>query len=304
MTSPGELPPPPTGQPELSAGNEQSVQLPESRRADATPGEASTTDQPTQQQTPPPHPGGPAGGEPPPGPHVEAAPDDQQRQQQDGEAPAHPEDVGAQQQQQEPQQEQQQEQDPPQQEEQLQEQDAVTDADALARAEALKCEGNQLFGRGLWDEAAAKYNEALDAAPRSASREQAIYFANLAACNIKTQQYAVAVQNCTEAIRLDGSYQKAYMRRCEAFERLEKVDHALSDAKALLEVAPECAWARARVAALQPLVDERTEKLKAEMFGKLKELGNTVLGKFGLSVDNFKFDKDPNTGGYSIRFER
>ncbi|GIL43730.1 hypothetical protein Vafri_1372 [Volvox africanus] len=181
---------------------------------------------------------------------------------------------------------------------------AAKDAEALARAEALKCEGNELFGKGLWNEAMVKYNEALDAAPRSAAKEQAIYFANLAACNIKTEQYAYAVQNCTEAIRLDGSYLKPYMRRCEAFERLDELDHALSDAKALLATDPGNAWAKAKVEVLQPKVEERTEKLKTEMFSKLKDLGNTVLGKFGLSVDNFKFDKDPNTGGYSVRFER
>lgn len=38
--------------------------------------------------------------------------------------------------------------------------------------------------------------------------------------------------------------------------------------------------------------------------GKLKELGNTVLGKFGMSLDNFKADKDPNTGSYSINFKQ
>ncbi|EFJ51347.1 hypothetical protein VOLCADRAFT_103594 [Volvox carteri f. nagariensis] len=192
-----------------------------------------------------------------------------------------------------------------QQQQQQQEVDsAAKDAEALARAEALKREGNELFGKGLWTEAAAKYNEALDAAPQSAATEQAIYFANLAACNIKIQQYDYAVQNCTEAIRLNGSYLKAYMRRCEAFERLDELDHALGDAKALLQVEPENSWAKAKVAVLQPKVDERTEKLKTEMFSKLKDLGNTVLGKFGLSLDNFKFDKDPNSGGYSIRFEK
>lgn len=36
--------------------------------------------------------------------------------------------------------------------------------------------------------------------------------------------------------------------------------------------------------------------------GKLKDLGNTVLGKFGMSVDDFKAVKDPNTGSYSISF--
>ena len=29
--------------------------------------------------------------------------------------------------------------------------------------------------------------------------------------------------------------------------------------------------------------------------GKLKDLGNSVLGKFGMSLDNFKAEKDPTT---------
>ena len=28
-----------------------------------------------------------------------------------------------------------------------------------------------------------------------------------------------------------------------------------------------------------------------------------VLGKFGMSVDNFKAVKDPNTGSYSINYQ-
>jgi hypothetical protein len=36
--------------------------------------------------------------------------------------------------------------------------------------------------------------------------------------------------------------------------------------------------------------------------GKLKDLGNSLLGKIGLSLDNFKAEQDPATGGYSIKF--
>ena len=45
------------------------------------------------------------------------------------------------------------------------------------------------------------------------------------------------------------------------------------------------------------------EKEKDEMLSKLKDLGNSLLGNFGLSTDNFKFDPQDG-GGYSMRFER
>lgn len=38
------------------------------------------------------------------------------------------------------------------------------------------------------------------------------------------------------------------------------------------------------------------------MLGKLKDLGNSLLGKFGLSTDMFKFDEQPG-GGYNMRFQ-
>ena len=40
------------------------------------------------------------------------------------------------------------------------------------------------------------------------------------------------------------------------------------------------------------------------MLGKLKDLGNSVLGRWGMSLDNFKAEKDPNTGSYNISFSQ
>jgi hypothetical protein len=37
--------------------------------------------------------------------------------------------------------------------------------------------------------------------------------------------------------------------------------------------------------------------------GKLKDLGNTVLGKFGMSLDNFKMVQQPD-GTYSVNFQQ
>ncbi len=54
-------------------------------------------------------------------------------------------------------------------------------------------------------------------------------------------------------------------------------------------------------ARLQRLYDEKMAKMKDEALGKLKELGNTILGNFGMSLDNFKMVQDPNTGSWSIR---
>ena len=192
--------------------------------------------------------------------------------------------------------------------------DTARGKELLEKAAALKTEGNTLFGQRLFDEAAEKYKEAISLAPPD-HPSTAVYYANLAACEMqkapldetvssRKARVTEASRACSSAIEIDPSYIKAYMRRSGALEQLDDLDHALEDAKKVLELDPSNAWAKAVAARLEPIVAERHEKLKGEMMGKLKDLGNSLLGHFGLSVDNFKAEKDPNTGSYSIKFEQ
>lgn len=97
---------------------------------------------------------------------------------------------------------------------------------------------------------------------------------------------------------------QALLRRAEAYEKADKLEEALADLDAVLKVDPSVRPAIKSRARIAPVVEERREKMKAEMLDKLKGFGNTILGKFGLSTDNFQMVQDPATGSYSINFSQ
>ncbi|KAL8502363.1 hypothetical protein ACS0TY_021489 [Phlomoides rotata] len=177
---------------------------------------------------------------------------------------------------------------------------------ALAKATDAKNEGNSLFKDGLYEDALSKYEFAVQISPDgpSSSEVRSICHANRAACFSKLGKHEETIKECTKALELNPTYMKALLRRGEAREKLEQYEESIADMTKILELDPSNDQARRTIIRLKPLAEEKREKMKEEMIGKLKEMGNSLLGRFGMSVDNFKAVKDPNTGSYSVSFQQ
>ena len=172
-------------------------------------------------------------------------------------------------------------------------------------ASAAKARGNELFAARRLEEALDAYSEALELAPRTPDHEysRAVFYANRAACFAELARYGDVVSDCTRALELDPRYLKAYVRRSRAHEALESLEDALADVNEALKIDPTQRALAAERSRLETTIRERNEKLKDEMLGKLKEVGNSILGAFGMSLDNFQMVQDPATGSYSINYK-
>jgi len=130
-----------------------------------------------------------------------------------------------------------------------------------------------------------------------------VYYCNRGACFLNQRQFDKCVSDCTVAIALQPHYMKALLRRAKAQEELGKFREALRDYEDVLNKDATVKEALQAVRTLPPRVKEQEEREKAEVLGKLKDLGNSFLGLFGMSLDNFKMQQDPNSGGYSVNYQ-
>ncbi|KAM4868629.1 tetratricopeptide repeat protein 1 isoform X2 [Urocitellus parryii] len=166
----------------------------------------------------------------------------------------------------------------------------------------LKEEGNEQFKKGDYIEAESSYSRALQMCPSCFQKDRSILFSNRAAARMKQDKKDMAIDDCSKAIKLNPSYIRAILRRAELYEKTDKLDEALEDYKSILEKDPSIHQAREACMRLPKQIEERNERLKEEMLGKLKDLGNLVLRPFGLSTENFQIKQDSSTGSYSINF--
>eukprot|EP01138_Halocafeteria_seosinensis_P007926 gb/GECG01008097.1/.p1 GENE.gb/GECG01008097.1/~~gb/GECG01008097.1/.p1 ORF type:complete len:290 (+),score=77.00 gb/GECG01008097.1/:1-870(+) len=172
------------------------------------------------------------------------------------------------------------------------------------QAKEQKQKGNEYFKAKDHENAIPCYTNAIALCPRTQEEKEnrAIYHCNRAACYYGMGQYEASLKDCNKALKLNDNYLKAYLRRANANEALDKLEDALADHRRVLELDPRYGPSINASKRLEKQIEEKNEKMKEEMMGKLKDLGNMFLGKFGLSTDNFQVQQDPNSGGYSVNF--
>ncbi|XP_034838268.1 tetratricopeptide repeat protein 1 [Maniola hyperantus] len=171
-------------------------------------------------------------------------------------------------------------------------------------AEELKSVGNEAYRVAEYERCIEKYTEALRICPLQFPQQRSILYCNRSAAKMKLEKYKKAIKDCTMAIELDEKYLKAYYRRAQSYEATDKLDECLADYKKILELDPSHKEAQSASIRLPPMIEERNEKLKTEMLGKLKDLGNMILKPFGLSTENFQLEQDSESKGYKINFKQ
>ena len=164
-------------------------------------------------------------------------------------------------------------------------------------------EAGELYKAQKYIEALNMYSLLLKDAKRAKLNEQlVILYCNQGICFNKLNDKDKALESFSSALKLNDKYAKAlanrmlrynakgdYIEAYDDFKRLKEIDQKLFSNYAHME-GDLCAKA-----------EVKKKEMTDEMLGKLKEMGNSILGNFGISLDNFKMI--PNgQGGYSIQY--
>ena len=160
-----------------------------------------------------------------------------------------------------------------------------------------------LYKNGEYLQALNTYSLLLKDAKRAELKEQCcILNCNKGICFNKLNEYDKALESFKNALKYNKDYSKAlcnkmlllnkkeeYLEAYEDFKRLKTLDYNLWENYRNLE------------GELNYKAEIQKKKMTDEMLGKLKDMGNTILGKFGLSLNNFQM-KPNGQGGYSIQY--
>uniref|UniRef100_A0A8P4KN38 Protein unc-45 homolog B n=1 Tax=Dicentrarchus labrax TaxID=13489 RepID=A0A8P4KN38_DICLA len=101
----------------------------------------------------------------------------------------------------------------------------------------LKDEGNKHFQAGDIDKAIECYTSAIKVC--NDKKVLAVIYRNRSACFLKKENYANAASDASKAIDVDAADIKALYRRCQALEKLGKLDMAFKDVQRCATIEPK-----------------------------------------------------------------
>ncbi len=184
--------------------------------------------------------------------------------------------------------------------------DASADETNIDKAMMAKEEGNDFFRSKNYDFALQQYSQAIRLCPRDGifdtdkhtgcenAEHLAVFLGNRAAAFFMLEAWDQCEADCNLSLQLKPGYLKVLVRRCTCLERQERYEDALQDATMVQEEDPTFPKIDELVSRLKRAQDRKMEEMKEEAIGKLKDLGNNILGNFGMSLDQFKFNQNPD----------
>jgi len=93
--------------------------------------------------------------------------------------------------------------------------------------------GNALVQKQKWAEAILRYTRAIEY-----YNKDPVFYANRALCYLKTNEFKLAISDCTYSLKLDITYVKAYQRRSAAYMAIKMYDEAIKDLNEILKLEP------------------------------------------------------------------
>ncbi|XP_067865472.1 FK506-binding protein-like [Heterodontus francisci] len=109
-----------------------------------------------------------------------------------------------------------------------------------------------------------KYDVPLEKGEEYNKARRALY-SNLAACQIKQNQYGSVVQNCSKALEIDPDSVKCLYRRGQAYASINEFDKAKGDLKRVLELEPGNTAAVQQLRILNEQVKTQNDKMGKAM---------------------------------------
>uniref|UniRef100_G3P6H7 Protein unc-45 homolog B n=1 Tax=Gasterosteus aculeatus aculeatus TaxID=481459 RepID=G3P6H7_GASAC len=145
----------------------------------------------------------------------------------------------------------------------------------------FKDEGNKYFQSGDTDKAIECYSKVIKTCKDN--KVLAVIYRNRSACYLKKENYANAASDASKAIDVDAADIKALYRRCQALEKLGKLDMAFKDVQRCATIEPK-----------NKTFLETLRRLGAEIQQKLKTTFSTdsrVQNMFDILLDD-EMEKD------------